>query len=111
LVAADETELSGQVDKLSNLRFTHLLVANETIPDRGSQRFNVWLLDVAELSAQRATTGMDFLGWDNREKRRNRRLIFTGNEADLETAPPKQKKKIAKPPTAPQKEATDNRLF
>jgi hypothetical protein len=30
------------------------LIESETIPDRGSQRFNVWLLDVAELSAQRA---------------------------------------------------------
>jgi hypothetical protein len=83
LIATDNTELSAQVDKLQHLRFTHLLVESETIPDRGSQRFNVWLLDVAELSAQRATTGMDFLGWENREKRRNRRLIFTGNEPDL----------------------------
>jgi hypothetical protein len=110
LIAADETELSGQVDKLQHLRFTHLLVANETIPDRGSQRFNVWLLDVAELSAQRATTGMDFLGWDNREKRRNRRLIFTGSEPDLVAAPPKRKK-AAKPPTPPKDQAADNRLF
>lgn len=110
LVASDETELSSQVDKLSNLRFTHLLVANETIPDRGSQRFNVWLLDVAELSAQRATTGMDFLGWDNREKRRNRKLIFTGNEADLETVPPKQRK-TTKSPTPPKKTPIDNPLF
>ncbi|MFD8325157.1 hypothetical protein [Streptomyces lydicus] len=77
LVATDEAELSEQINKLQHLRFTHLLVESETVPDKGSQRFNVWLLDVAELSAQRATTGMDFLKWDQRENRRNRRLIFT----------------------------------
>lgn len=76
LVAADDVELSRQVDKLQHLRFTHLLNESETIPDQGSRRFNVWLLDVAELSAQRATVGMDFLGWENRSKRRNRGLIF-----------------------------------
>lgn len=80
LVAADSVELSDQVDKLQHLRFTHLLIESETVPDRGSQRFNVWLLDVAELSAQRAAVGMDFLGWEEREKRRNRKLIFTGEE-------------------------------
>ena len=80
LIAADSVELSAQVDKLQHLRFTHLLMENETIPDRGSQRFNVWLLDVAELSAQRASAHMDFLGWEDREKRRNRKLIFTGEE-------------------------------
>lgn len=77
LVATDEADLTEQINKLQHLRFTHLLVESETVPDKGSQRFNVWLLDVAELSAQRATTGMDFLKWEQRENRRNRRLIFT----------------------------------
>jgi energy-coupling factor transporter ATP-binding protein EcfA2 len=77
LVATDELELSEQINKLQHLRFTHLLVESETVPDKGSQRFNVWLLDVAELSAQRATNGMDFLKWEKRENRRNRKLIFT----------------------------------
>ncbi len=76
LVAADDAQLSRQVDKLQHLRFVHLLFESETIPDQGSIRFNVWLLDVAELSAQRATVGMDFLGWETRSKRRNRGLIF-----------------------------------
>ena len=80
LIAADSVDLNAQVDKLQHLRFTHLLTESETVPDRGSQRFNVWLLDVAELSAQRATAHMDFLGWEDREKRRNRKLIFTGEE-------------------------------
>jgi hypothetical protein len=89
LVATDEEELNIQVNKLQHLRFTHLLHESETIPDRGSQRFNVWLLDVAELSAQRATTGMDFLGWSQREKRRNRRLIYTeqGKQDDSGSKP------------------------
>lgn len=78
LVSTDAIELSDQVNKLQHLRFTHLLVESETVPNEGSRRFNVWFLDVAELSAQRATQGMDFLGWESREKRRNRRLIFTG---------------------------------
>ncbi|HVV09032.1 hypothetical protein [Amycolatopsis sp.] len=77
LVARDEVELKEQINKLQNLRFTHLLFENETIPDRASQRFDVWLLDVAELSAQRATQGIDFLNWEKREKRRNRRLIYS----------------------------------
>ncbi|GAA1953713.1 hypothetical protein [Kitasatospora viridis] len=77
LVATDEAGLTEQIDKLQHLRFTHLLYESETVPDKGSQRFNVWLLDVAELSAQRATQNMDFLKWDRRENRRNRKLIFT----------------------------------
>ena len=84
LVATD-SELSQQVNALQHLRFTHLLFESETVPDQRSKRFNGWLLDVAELSAQRATTGMDFLGWENREKRRNRRLIFDDLTPEVRT--------------------------
>ena len=42
--------------------------------------------DVAELSAQRASAHMDFLGWEDREKRRNRKLIFTGEEVPVSIA-------------------------
>jgi hypothetical protein len=93
LIATDSIQLSDQVDKLQHLRFAHLLVESETIPDRGSQRFNVWLLDVAELSAQRAAEHMDFLGWQEREKRRNRRLIFTGEETLVTIRKPKSLQK------------------
>jgi len=82
LIAADSARLCDQVYKLQHLRFTHLLAESETVPDQGSQRFNVWLLDVAELSSQRAIPGMDFLGWEVREKRRSRNLVFTGEEGD-----------------------------
>lgn len=81
LVPLDNVELSAQVNKLQHLRFTHLLEESETVPDQGQQRFNVWLLDVAELSAQRATVGMDFLGWEDRSKRRARRLVYRGTES------------------------------
>ncbi len=81
LIPTDDADLNKQIDKLQNLRFTHLLFESETVPDKSSQRFDVWLLDVAELSAQRATTGMDFLNWEKREKRRNRNLIFTDADA------------------------------
>lgn len=85
LVSASDKELSSQMDKLHHLRFTHLLAESETLRDRGSQRFNVWLLDVANLSVQRATVGMDFLGWEDRSKRRNRRLVYTlGSGSSLE---------------------------
>jgi hypothetical protein len=76
LVDAQDRELSDSMDALQHLRFAYLLDESETVPDRASQRFNVWLLDIAELSAQRATQQMDFDGWQKREKRRNRRLIF-----------------------------------
>lgn len=98
LIATDSVELAAQVDKLQHLRFTHLLNESETIPDRGSQRFNVWLLDVAELSAQRATAYMDFLGWEEREKRRNRKLIFTGEEVSVGIRKDAKKPTPAKPP-------------
>jgi hypothetical protein len=105
LIATDSLDFSAQVDKLQHLRFTHLLTESETIPDRGSQRFNVWLLDVAELSAQRATEGMDFLGWADREKRRNRKLIFTGEEVPVsisgaakKTQPPQKNSQVEREP-------------
>jgi hypothetical protein len=106
LIASDSAGLSDQVDKLQHLRFAHLLIESETIPDRGSQRFNVWLLDVAELSAQRAAEHMDFLGWEEREKRRNRKLIFTGEETlvsirkptSKSAAPPKDTPRVVKDP-------------
>jgi hypothetical protein len=76
LIDAQDRQLSDSMDALQHLRFAYLLDESETVPDRASQRFNVWLLDIAELSAQRATQQMDFDGWQKREKRRNRRLIF-----------------------------------
>jgi hypothetical protein len=117
LIATEDVELAAQVDKLQHLRFTHLLVESETIPDRGSQRFNVWLLDVAELSAQRATADLDFLGWEQREKRRNRKLIFTGHEPSQENHPKPAKKSAkrtatkSKAPASEPEPPNENMLF
>jgi GTPase SAR1 family protein len=79
LVPTRERELSQSLEALAQLRFVHLLDESETVPQRASERFNVWLLDVAELSAQRATQQMDFMGWEKREKRRARGLIYSPN--------------------------------
>lgn len=100
LIAADEVDLASQVNKLQHLRFTHLVEESETIRDRGSQRFNVWLLDVAELSAQRATVGMDFLGWEDRSKRRNRKLVYTaGAGKAIRTSTPAEEANCIDSPT------------
>jgi hypothetical protein len=85
LVDAQDRELGDSMDALQHLRYAYLLNESETVPDRASERFNVWLLDIAELSFRRATQQMDFDGWQTREKRRNRRLIFqrTGRRPGL----------------------------
>jgi hypothetical protein len=95
LIDAQDRELSDSMGALQHLRFAYLLDESETVPDRASQRFNVWLLDIAELSAQRATQQMDFDGWQKREKRRNRRLIF--QRGWKEARPPRQPHRSAEP--------------
>ena len=78
LVDSQDRVLDGELRALQHLRFAHLVAQSETIPDAKSQRFNVYLLDAAQLSAQRATQGVDFEGWKQREKRRNRKLVYSG---------------------------------
>jgi len=79
LVDIQDSALMDELRALQHLRFAHLLFQSETIPDRRSQRFNVYLLDIAQLSFQRATQGVDFDGWQHREQRRNRRLVYSRN--------------------------------
>jgi hypothetical protein len=79
LVDSGDAELSRAMDALQHHRYAYLLAQSETIPDAESQRFNVWLLDIAQLSAQRATQGMDFDKWSRREERRSRNLIYLRN--------------------------------
>ncbi len=76
LVDSADSELSRAMEALQHHRYAYLLAQSETIPDAESQRFNVWLLDIAQLSAQRATQGMDFDKWRSREERRNRNLVY-----------------------------------
>jgi hypothetical protein len=100
LVDSQDAELSRAMDALHHHRYAYLLEESETIPDRGSQRFNVWLLDIAQLSAQRATQQMDFDGWQEREKRRNRRLIFQPNWREHANFKQRPKKAATAPPRA-----------
>jgi hypothetical protein len=68
--------LSAKIDQLQDLRFVHLLFDVETVPDFGSRRHKVLLLDVAYLSARRAHQ-VDFEGWQtDRSKRRRRQLVY-----------------------------------
>lgn len=76
LVDIGDRDLMRDMNALQHLRFAHLLFQSETIPDRQSERFNVYLLDLAQLSYQRATEGVDFEGWVQREKRRARKLVY-----------------------------------
>lgn len=70
------------------MRFVHAIDDNETLPDPQSSRYNVYVLDVSQLAAQRAWQ-VDFTGWTKREKRRARKLVFSLNEpADEESIPP-----------------------
>jgi len=65
------------------LRESHAIDDNETLPDPRSSRYNVYVLDVSQLAAQRAWQ-VDFTGWIKRERRRARKLVFTlsaGEEA------------------------------
>lgn len=96
LVDSQDRILNEQMRALQHLRFAHLLAQSETIPDAKSQRFNVYLLDAAQLSAQRATQGVDFEGWKQREKRRNRKLVYSSNWESLSrpTTPPGQRTAI-----------------
>lgn len=81
LVDTRDRALMQDINALQHLRFAHLLFQSETIPDRQSQRFNVYLLDLAQLAYQRATQLVDFEGWVQREKRRNRKLVYNDDWA------------------------------
>jgi hypothetical protein len=94
--------------KLQDLRFAHLLFDGETVPDLGSRRHKVLLLDVAYLSARRALQ-VDFQGWQlDREKRRRRQLVYEegagarlAGEARAATSSRAQKPKVtSENPTA-----------
>lgn len=83
LVDYREDELVRQLNRLQNMRFVHSLDMNESLPDQQSSRYNVFLLDVSQLAAQRAWQ-VDFMGWQKRERRRARKLVLrTSPEAEV----------------------------
>ena len=82
LVDFREDDLVRQLNRLQNMRFVHSLDMNESLPDQQSSRYNVYLLDVSQLAAQRAWQ-VDFMGWQKRERRRARKLVLrTPSEAE-----------------------------
>ncbi len=76
MVDGRDAALSARIDQLQDLRFVHLLFDGETVPDFGSRRHKVLLLDVAYLSVRRALQ-VDFEGWTDRSKRRRRQLVYS----------------------------------
>ena len=77
LIDTSNTDLVSQVNRLQNMRFVHLIDENETLPNQQSRRYNVYVLDVSQLAAQRAWR-VDFMGWTKREGRRARKLVYPG---------------------------------
>ena len=83
LVDFQEEDLLSQINRLQNMRFVHVIDTNESLPDPQSSRYNVFLLDVSQLVAQRAWQ-VDFMGWTKREKRRSRKLVLRPGATDYE---------------------------
>lgn len=75
LIDYRDQSLVDDMNRLQNMRFVHSIDTNESLPDAHSSRYNVYLLDVSQLAAQRAWQ-VDFMGWTRREQRRNRKLVF-----------------------------------
>jgi energy-coupling factor transporter ATP-binding protein EcfA2 len=108
LVDSQDATLAAKVDQLQDLRFVHLLFDGETVPDFGSRRHRVLLLDVAYLSVRRALQ-VDFEGWDDRSKRRRRNLVYSeGTGAKLaadaraqQSKPTTAEEATGMPPTLP----------
>ena len=88
LINIREQGLMRDMNVLQNLRFAHLLFRSETIPDRQSDQFNVYLLDLAQLSYQRAMEGVKF-NWTKRENRRVRKLVYYPSWNSPEAKPQK----------------------
>lgn len=105
MVDSRDQELTGQVDQLQDLRFVHLLFNGETVPNAGSRRHRVLLLDVAYLSFKRARQ-VDFEGWTDREKRRSTRLIYTKGAGDAAARQNAIQSSPNAPPVEPQAEPT-----
>lgn len=79
LVDFRDAELVGQLNRLQTMRFVHMIDDHETLPDPQSSRYTVYVLDVSQLAAQRASH-VDFMAWTKREKRRARKLVFARGE-------------------------------
>lgn len=107
MVDQRDPDLTKQIDQLQDLRFVHLLFDGETVPNAGSRRHRVLLLDVAYLSFKRARQ-VDFEGWNDRSKRRAPRLVYSRGagasavEDEKAKAETKKVKKDIPAPTMPE---------
>ena len=99
LIDNQDADLASKIDQLQDLRFAHMLFESETVPDEGSRRHKVLLLDVSHLSAQRALE-VDFEGWQERSNRRKRQLVYHEG-AGTERATPKTSRPDATPKAMP----------
>ncbi|WP_422116178.1 hypothetical protein [Brachybacterium sp. UNK5269] len=75
LIDTSDVDLVNKINRLQNMRFVHHVASNESPPQKQTARYNVYVLDVSQLAAQRAWQ-VDFMGWTKREGRRARKLIF-----------------------------------
>jgi hypothetical protein len=100
LVDSRDSNLVSKIDQLQDLRFVHLLYDGETLPNAGSRRHRVFLLDVAYLSFKRARQ-VDFEGWMDRSKRRRPLLVYGENAGAMLAA---EKKASANPSATPEPE-------
>jgi ABC-type cobalamin/Fe3+-siderophores transport system ATPase subunit len=101
MVDGRDADLSAKIDQLQDLRFVHLLFDGESVPDLGSRRHKVLLLDVAYLSVRRALQ-VDFEGWTDRSKRRRRQLVYSdgaGARHAAEFRPRPETRKLSAPPS------------
>ncbi|MEZ0364592.1 hypothetical protein ACAG26_12940, partial [Mycobacterium sp. pUA109] len=85
LIDTSNAELVDMTNRLQNMRFVHLVATNETVPNQASDRYNVYVLDVSLLAAQRAWQ-VNFMGWETRAGRRARKLVFDGKPSQPENA-------------------------
>lgn len=103
LVDFQDEERVRQLNRLQNMRFVHALDTNETLPDSKSNRYNVYLLDVSQLAAQRAWQ-VDFMGWTRREKRRARKLVLPSVAAPAQAADAQSTRAPRRPDPSPANE-------
>lgn len=100
LVDSRDGSLVSKIDQLQDLRFVHLLYDGETLPNAGSRRHRVFLLDVAYLSFKRARQ-VDFEGWMDRSKRRRPLLVYTEGAGAARVAEKKEPLSESKGAAAP----------
>lgn len=76
LTNRSDRSLAANMDELQSFRFAHLLVSEVTLPNKSSDRYDLWLLDLSTINPERASRNFDFIGWQQRSNHRSRSLVF-----------------------------------